>query len=77
MSKQRCHFQRQFSQRWATSKQRCHFQRQFSQRWATSKQRGEYDHLKNNIKPRFKNRTTFLSFKEYVGLKIFFIFPLF
>ena len=27
------------------------------------------------IKPRFKNKIRFLSFKEYAGLTIFFIFP--
>ena len=27
------------------------------------------------IKPRFKSKITFLSFKEYAGLKIFFSFP--
>ena len=73
-SNQRCPFQRWFEQRLTTSKQRCHFQRRFSQRWATLKQRCEYDHLKNiKIKPRFKNKIIFLSFKEYAGLKIFFI----
>ena len=29
---------------------------------------------KKKIKPRFKNKIIFLSFKEYAGLKIFFIF---
>ena len=57
-----------------TLKQRCVFQRRFSQRWATSKQRREYDHLKKKIKPRFKSKIIFLSFKEYAGLKIFFHF---
>ena len=30
--------------------------------------------ISKKIKPRVKNRLIFLSFKEYVGLKIFFIF---
>ena len=67
MLKQRCVFQR-----WI--EQRCHFQCRCSQRWATSKQRCVYDHLKK-IKPRFKKNIIFLRFKEYTGLKIFFIFP--
>ena len=57
--------------------QRCHFQRRFSQSWATSKHSCEYGHLKKKKKnkPRFKNKIIFLSFKEYYGLTIFFIFP--
>ena len=73
-SNQRCLFQCWFEQRYTTSKQRCHFQRRFSQRWATSKQCCESDHLKKiKSKPRVKNKIIFLSFKEYTGLKIFFI----
>ena len=53
-------------------RQRFHFQHQFSQRRVASKQRCEYDHLKK-IKPRFKNKMIFLSFKEYAELKIFLI----
>ena len=52
-------------------RQRCFFQRRYSQHWTTSKQRCEYDHLKKNYKPRFKNKIMFLNFKEYVGLNIF------
>ena len=66
--KRRCVFQR-----WI--EQRCHFKRQFSQHWETSKQRCKYDYLKKKIfKPWFKNNIIFLSFEEYAGLKIFFIF---
>ena len=73
--RQRCgKFQRWFEQRYTTSKQRCHFQHRFSQRWTTLKQLCENDYLENiKTKPRFKNKIIFLSFKEYAGLKIFFI----
>ena len=71
--KQHCVFQRWIEQRLATSKQGYHFQPPFSQRWATSKQRREYDRLGKKIKPRFKNKIIFLSFKEYAGLKFFFV----
>ena len=58
---------------WQHQNKGCHFQPPFSQRWATSKQRREYDRLGKKIKPRFKNKIIFLSFKEYAGLKFFFV----
>ena len=69
-SSQRRPFQRWFEQRQATSKQCFYFQHRFLQRWATLKQRCEYDHLKKiKVKPRFKNKIIFLSFKEQLGSK--------
>ena len=65
--KQLCVLQRWNLQRSTTTNQRCHFQYRFSQRWATLK--------KMKIKPRFKNKIIFLSFKEYAGHKSFFISP--
>ena len=52
-SKQRCHFQRRFSQRWSTSKQRCEYDHL----------------KKIKIKYRVKSKVIFLSFKEYTGPK--------
>ena len=58
----------------STSVQRCFLRERWNlQRSTTSEQRYKYDHLKKIIKPGFK--IIILSFKEYAGLKIFFIFP--
>ena len=48
------------------------FSTSISQRWTTSKQCCKYDH---SIKPQFKSKIIFLSFKDYAGLKIFFNVP--
>ena len=72
-SNQRCLFQSWFEQR--LPKQRFNFQRRFSQLRTTLKQHCNCDHLRKiKIKPTVKNKIILLSFKEYAGLKMFFIF---